>query len=399
MRRVRLRRHGAGLLGRPLRGRQGHGRGRLLRQETRDCSKSTTSRSSPSAPTWSARPCWTRSTPGTRAILPGYVWGDGNPDGVNQRAIEEMKQTARAAQRLGVDVVNGFTGSSIWHLLYSFPPVPQGHDRRRLQAAGRAVESDPRRVRRVRREVRPGSPSDRDRLRPVSRPSGRSRRSTAARSSASTSIPSHLLWQGVDPVEFIRRFGDRIYHVHMKDAIVKLDGRTGILSSHLELRQPAPRLGLPLAGPRRREFRGDHPRAERRRLHRPAVGRMGRQRHGPRPRRRAKPCEFVRRHRDHPEQAWPSTPRSTRKSRRRRRGVACRVGRGRRAPPRGHDTRFGCPCRVRRQYGLESGHCHNQYRVPVFAPDLPRLQVKPKGRRKGWKHGNTWLAATLTFSR
>ena len=50
--------------------------------------------------------------------------------------------------------------------------------------------------------------------------------------------PSHLLWQGVDPVEFIRRFGDRIYHVHMKDAIVKLDGRTGILSSHLDFGNP-----------------------------------------------------------------------------------------------------------------------------------------------------------------
>ncbi|NQU23993.1 MAG: sugar phosphate isomerase/epimerase, partial [Candidatus Nealsonbacteria bacterium] len=40
-------------------------------------------------------------------------------------------------------------------------------------------------------------------------------------------------WQGVDPVEFIRAFGDRIYHVHMKDGIVTLDGKSGILSSHL----------------------------------------------------------------------------------------------------------------------------------------------------------------------
>jgi sugar phosphate isomerase/epimerase len=59
-----------------------------------------------------------------KSILPPYVWGDGKPAGVNQRAAEEMKATARAAQRLGVGVVNGFTGSSIWHLLYSFPPVP-----------------------------------------------------------------------------------------------------------------------------------------------------------------------------------------------------------------------------------------------------------------------------------
>ena len=59
-----------------------------------------------------------------KAILPPHVWGDGDPAGVNARAAEELKNTARAAQKLGVGVVNGFTGSSIWHLLYSFPPVP-----------------------------------------------------------------------------------------------------------------------------------------------------------------------------------------------------------------------------------------------------------------------------------
>ena len=50
--------------------------------------------------------------------------------------------------------------------------------------------------------------------------------------------PSHLIWQGVDPVEFIRAFPDRIFHVHMKDAIVTLDGRSGILSSHLNFGDP-----------------------------------------------------------------------------------------------------------------------------------------------------------------
>ncbi|HID23137.1 MAG TPA: sugar phosphate isomerase/epimerase, partial [Planctomycetaceae bacterium] len=50
--------------------------------------------------------------------------------------------------------------------------------------------------------------------------------------------PSHLLWQGVDPVEFIRYFPDRIFHVHMKDASVTLNGRTGILSSHLPFGDP-----------------------------------------------------------------------------------------------------------------------------------------------------------------
>ncbi len=51
------------------------------------------------------------------------VWGDGDPEGVRQRAAEEMKTTARAAAAFGVDVVVGFTGSAIWHYVAMFPPV------------------------------------------------------------------------------------------------------------------------------------------------------------------------------------------------------------------------------------------------------------------------------------
>jgi sugar phosphate isomerase/epimerase len=60
-----------------------------------------------------------------KAILPDYVWGDGDPEGVRQRAAEEMKAAARVAEKLGVSVVNGFTGSSIWHCVYDFPPAPR----------------------------------------------------------------------------------------------------------------------------------------------------------------------------------------------------------------------------------------------------------------------------------
>ena len=81
--------------------------------------------------------------------------------------------------------------------------------------------------------------------------------------------PSHLIWQGVDPVEFIRAFPDRIYHVHMKDAIVTLNGRSGILSSHLNFGDPRRGWDFRSARPGRSELRGDHPRAERNQLHRP----------------------------------------------------------------------------------------------------------------------------------
>ena len=59
-----------------------------------------------------------------RGILPPDVFGDGDPEGARQRAAEWMGDTARAAAALGVlQQVNGFTGSSAWHLFYSFPPT------------------------------------------------------------------------------------------------------------------------------------------------------------------------------------------------------------------------------------------------------------------------------------
>jgi sugar phosphate isomerase/epimerase len=172
-----------------------------------------------------------------QAILPPYVWGDGDPAGVNQRAAEEMKNTARAAQQLGIGVVNGFTGSSIWPLLYSFPPVPpamieEGYQQFAerwnpiLDVFGECGV-------RFALEVHPTE---------IAFDLHTAQRALEAidhREEFGFNFdPSHLIWQGVDPVEFIRAFPDRIYHVHMKDAIVTLDGRSGILSSHLDFGDP-----------------------------------------------------------------------------------------------------------------------------------------------------------------
>ncbi|MEL6898605.1 MAG: sugar phosphate isomerase/epimerase, partial [Planctomycetota bacterium] len=157
-----------------------------------------------------------------QAILSPEIWGDGDPAGVNQRAAKELADTARAAQKFGVDVVNGFTGSSIWHLLYSFPPVPEsmiqaGFD----QFAARfnpildvfgecgvkfALEVHP-------TEIAFDIHTAQRALDAVdNRPEF-----------GFNFDPSHLIWQGIDPVAFIRAFPDRIYHVHMKDASVTLN--------------------------------------------------------------------------------------------------------------------------------------------------------------------------------
>jgi sugar phosphate isomerase/epimerase len=172
-----------------------------------------------------------------KSILPDYVWGDGKPAGVNARAAEELKNTARAAQKFGVEVVNGFTGSSIWQWLYSFPPVsPKMIDDGFQLLAERfnpILDVFAECGVRFALEVHPTE---------IAFDLYTAERALEAldhREEFGFNFdPSHLQWQGVDPAEFLRAFPDRIYHVHMKDAIVTLNGKTGILASHLNFGDP-----------------------------------------------------------------------------------------------------------------------------------------------------------------
>lgn len=161
-----------------------------------------------------------------QAILPPHVWGDGSPEGVRQRAAEEMKNTARAARKLfdaapsglkpGRVVVNGFTGSSIWYYLYSFPPVPTGWiDQGYQDFAKRWLpildEFDRQNVD-FALEVHPTE---------IAFDIASAARSIEAvgghRRFGFNYDPSHLGYQGVDYVQFIRTFRDRIFHMHVKD--------------------------------------------------------------------------------------------------------------------------------------------------------------------------------------
>ncbi len=169
-----------------------------------------------------------------RAILPARVWGDGDLDGVRRRAAHEMADTARAAARLGVDVVNGFTGSPIWHLLYSFPPVaPTSIDagfREFADAWGPVLDIFSDEGVRFALEVHPTE---------IAFDIVTAERAVQALAGhpafGFNYDPSHLAYQGVDYVAFIRRFGDRIAHVHMKD--VWWSGRpasAGVFGGHTE---------------------------------------------------------------------------------------------------------------------------------------------------------------------
>ncbi len=156
----------------------------------------------------------------------------GNPEEIRRWAVKEMKYTAQAAKNMGCSVVTGFTGSPIWKFWYSFPPtseemVQKGFEQVRdlwnpildvFDEAGVrfALEVHPTEIafdiyssHRLLEvfEHRPAFGFNFD--------------------------PSHLLWQGMTPHLFIREFPNRIYHVHMKDAGVSLDGKAGILGSHI----------------------------------------------------------------------------------------------------------------------------------------------------------------------
>ena len=172
------------------------------------------------------------------AILPSRVWGDGDPDGVRARAAEEMKLTARAAANLGIGVVNGFTGSSIWHLLYSFPPVSDG-----MIDAGFSDFAD--RWNPIldvfdEVEVRFGLEVHPTEIAFDITTAERALEALENRPAFGFNYdPSHLAYQGVDCVDFILRFGSRIYHAHMKD-VWWSDHPTssGVFGGHLPFGNP-----------------------------------------------------------------------------------------------------------------------------------------------------------------
>ena len=185
-----------------------------------------------------------------QAILPPDVWDDGEPEQVRKRAARKMIATGKAARKF-FDLkpgrkktddfpvcVNGFTGSSIWHALYAFPPTTQEYlEKGYVDFAKRwtpildafdkvnvnfglevhpteiafDIASAERAIKALKGHKRFGFNYD----------------------------PSHLGYQGVDYVQFLRKFADRIYHVHMKDVWWGHgDGSVGVFGGHTDFADP-----------------------------------------------------------------------------------------------------------------------------------------------------------------
>src|SRR5690606_34594097 len=147
-----------------------------------------------------------------KGILPARIWGDGDPEGVRRRAAEEMKDTARAAAALGVNTVVGFTGSSIWHTVAMFPPVPASMvDAGYQDFADRwnpIMDVFDEVGVRFALEVHPSE------IAYDYHTTVRTLEAIGHRPAFGLNWdPSHMVWQDLDPVGFILDFADRIYHV------------------------------------------------------------------------------------------------------------------------------------------------------------------------------------------
>ena len=184
-----------------------------------------------------------------RAILPPEVWGDGDPENVRRRAAERMIATAHAARRWfdarpgGIArgwpaVVNGFTGSSIWHAAYAFPPTSQEYLQDGFEdfAARWTPILDAFEQAEVNfaLEVHPTE---------IAFDLASAQRALDAVNShprfGFNFDPSHFAYQGVDYVKFIRTFANRIFHVHMKDVwLGRGDGSVGVFGGHTDFGDP-----------------------------------------------------------------------------------------------------------------------------------------------------------------
>lgn len=178
-----------------------------------------------------------------KSILPPEVWGDGEPEGVRARAAEKMILTAKAARAFFNDkpgfrsnphrvVVNGFTGSSIWHSIYAFPPTSQEYwDKGFEDFSARWIpilDAFAKEDVDFALEVHPTE---------IAFDTASAERALAAVKNhprfGFNYDPSHLGYQGVDYVGFIRRFAERIFHVHVKDAWWGHgDGSVGVFGGH-----------------------------------------------------------------------------------------------------------------------------------------------------------------------
>jgi sugar phosphate isomerase/epimerase len=168
-----------------------------------------------------------------KSVLPPRLWGDGDPEGVRKRCTQEVIDTAKAAKKFGVDIVIGFTGSPVWHMLYFWPPttdamIDAGYkefadrwkpilDAYKAEGIKFALEPHP-------AEIAYDIYTTERTLKALDNHP----------SFGFNFDPSHFIHQQFDPTHFIYHFGSKIFHVHVKDTKLNLNGWNSILGSHIQ---------------------------------------------------------------------------------------------------------------------------------------------------------------------
>ncbi len=155
------------------------------------------------------------------------------PEEIRAWATEYMKYAAVVAKKLGASVVTGFLGSPIWKYMYSFPQTTEAMIEEGFQKIhdrwAPILDVFEREGIKFAHEVHPAE---------IAFDYYSTQRMLEKMSDypccGINFDPSHLIWQGMKPELFIRDFADKIYHVHIKDAAVTLDGRSSILGSHID---------------------------------------------------------------------------------------------------------------------------------------------------------------------
>lgn len=144
------------------------------------------------------------------------LWFKGTPEEKTKYGTGRMKKTAEAAAALDVPVVNGFIGVPNWGAWYAFPPAYEQMFTKGFELFAERwnpiLDSFAAHGVKFAHEVHP-----QEQAYNIETADNAIEAIGRRKEFGFNFDPSHFVWQGIDPVIFIKRFGDRIYHCHAKD--------------------------------------------------------------------------------------------------------------------------------------------------------------------------------------
>lgn len=154
------------------------------------------------------------------------------PEEIRKWAAEEMLKAPEAAKKLGCHIVHSFLGSPVWNMFYAYPKRPEELVEEGFEQIAQRwlpiLDEFERQGVYLAFEVHPTEIAydyyTLQKLLKVLKYHSMFRLNYD---------PSHLIWQGMDPVMFLKDFAERIINVHIKDVKMQLDGRSSVLCSHL----------------------------------------------------------------------------------------------------------------------------------------------------------------------